>query len=914
MRHVKRLRPRFFLIAFFASCLALLALVPGVNNAAKATKKQALLRAAWQAGPNVVGQWSAPELLDTVPVHISVLPDGRLLYWGRDKNATDSYDVGGGCWTYTWNPTTKAKLTIRNNTSNLFCSGHSFLPDGRLLVAGGHNRYDPAPDREGIGETDINIFDYRTNSWTLAAQMPRGRWYPSTVTMANGETGIFAGSYWDGTSMRVLPDGRSVPSVLSNTKPDMYTLQGSVRQFTATAALPVYPYLHLAPNGQVFLAGPGPNRSRYFDPNGNAGAGQFLSSADFDADHLEASAVTYDSVNGKILMVGGRHQTGGATRPDADVIDLVNNPLWRPVTALTYKRKYHNATLLPDGKVLVTGGTQCQGANDIACPEGPARFPELWNPATESWTIMAQNPSGVPRAYHSIGFLLPDGRVLVGGGGLPAAGGEVANGELCVDGQNASTSVNCRTFGHRDVEIFSPPYLFTPSGTLATRPAISSAPSSISTGQTFSVGTGSAFSISSVVLVRLPSVTHGSNFDQRRVVLNFQATGSTTLSVTAPPNGTICPPGPYMLFILNSSGVPSVSKTVLVTANAQTALPNVGRRVVLNVDNRMQVFYNGPGGALNYSVQTTAGGAQWSAPVSLGGVITSNPVAIANADGRIEVFAKGTDNALYHNWQLAPASSNWSGWVGLGGNASGDPAVARNSDGRLQVFYRGGDNLLYTLSQTTPGVNSWSAHANLFGTLISNPSVVANSDGRLEVFAVMSNNAVNHIWQNTPGANSWSGWFSIGGFTNSQQLAVERNLDGWLQVFFRGAGDNAIHTMKQSSSAPGGWTADASLGGGFTSDPSVGVNADGRLEIFAKGMDNALFHNWQTTPSGTWSGWAGLGGGLTSGAEPSRNADGRLQVVVRGLNNVLYYNSEVSPNSSASWAGFALVGGNASTF
>src|SRR5262249_11156701 len=111
------------------------------------------------------------------------------------------------------------------------------------------------------------------------------------------------------------------------------------------------------------------------------------------------------------------------------------------------------------------------------------------------------------------------------------------------------------------IEIYQPSYLFNSDGTMATRPSITSAPSSISYGNSFSVTTPDAANISSVVLVRNGTVTHAFGMDQREVGLSFTA-GSGTLSVTAPPNGNAAPPGYYMMFILNSSGVPSLASFV----------------------------------------------------------------------------------------------------------------------------------------------------------------------------------------------------------------------------------------------------------------------------------------------------------------------------------------------------------------
>jgi len=592
---------------------------------------------------------------------------------------------------------------------------------------------------------------------------------------------------------------------------------------------------------------------------------------------------------------------------------------------MNYKREYQNTTLLPDGKILASGGQRCDGASpNFACPEGAAHFPEIWNPATNTWTVLAENPMHIPRIYHSIGLLLPDARVLIGGGGLPAAGGDVTadpnyNAVVTCSGVPPNDPVACRHYGHNDVEIFSPPYLFTGSGTLAARPTINSAPASVNLGETFNVSISSGTQVSSAALMRLPSVTHSLNFDQRRVVLNPLAPSTTNLTLTVPTSSNICPPGYYMLFVMNSSGVPSVSKFIKVTVpGGPTTFPlfDTGSRMTRNLDGRLQVFYKGADNAVYYFVQTAAGASTWTGPISLGGAGTSNPVAIANSDGRVEVFVKGTDNGLYHQWQTTPGSSSWSGWFALGGSAAGDPAVARNTNGKLQVVYRGGDNLLYTFAQTSQGSSTWTTPQNLFGTLISDPAVGVNNDGRLEVFAVMSDNGLNHIWQTSAGSSTWAGWFSLGGFLDAVKPDVARNTDGFLQVFYRefGMAGGGLAYVKQSPGSPGGWSNHTSLGSSLNSAPTVGINGDGRLEVFSRATDNTLQHIWQTAPSGsTWSSWVSLGGGLTSGAAPAQNANGKLSAVVRGLDNALYYNVQSTAGSST-WAGFVRLGGNASSF
>lgn len=585
MKHTKALLMGFSAVIAVIIATLVIPFSPsqaGANNAgaiAQATPDPCLPTQSGSPPPRFCGKWGDIVNLKTVPVHITVLPNEQILYWGRDKQADhvtggDQWDMGDRSHTYLWNPLDLTggvnSSPITNTTTNLFCSGHSFLPDGRLLVTGGHSRHLESSRfaQEGIGETDVNIFDYRTNIWSLVPgpngpSMSVGRWYPSNVTLATGETVISAGFKGNMTG---------TPSVGLNPHTDLYTASGQIRQYQATnvTGFELYPFLFLNPNGQVFFAGAGPSPSWNFDPAGTTGS--FTQGPSFDFQHNGGSAAMYEP--GKILMVGGFTPIDTQIRTMAHTIDLKNSsPTWTEVTSMHSNRTYPTATVLPDGKVLVTGGTKCTGGPRIDCvmsgttPVGAATRPELWDPATNKWTFLARSPvrpnypDGIPRSYHSIAILLPDARVLVGGGGLPAAGGEVVNGIKCRDFTN--TNADCLKFGHKDVEYYSPPYLFDANGNEAPRPSITSAPNTLTYGTTFNVSFSSSSTVNSVVLIRLPSVTHTVNFDQRRVVLNSVATSSTNLSVTAPVDPKDCPPGPYMLFLM-SNGVPSKAKIVTV--------------------------------------------------------------------------------------------------------------------------------------------------------------------------------------------------------------------------------------------------------------------------------------------------------------------------------------------------------------
>jgi hypothetical protein len=193
---------------------------------------------------------------------------------------------------------------------------------------------------------------------------------------------------------------------------------------------------------------------------------------------------------------------------------------------MSIQRRQLNATLLPDGKVLVTGGSNAAGFDE---PSGAVLYAEMWDPTTETWSTMASHTRY--RGYHSIALLLPDGRVLSAGGDLSAGGGTAFN-----------------------AEVYSPPYLFN-----GARPTITSAPTSVSYGETFVVQTPDALGITQVTWIRLSSVTHGFDQNQRINRLGFSQTQGG-LAVRTPSSAKVCPPGHYMLFILNSKGVPSVSQ------------------------------------------------------------------------------------------------------------------------------------------------------------------------------------------------------------------------------------------------------------------------------------------------------------------------------------------------------------------
>jgi hypothetical protein len=251
----------------------------------------------------------------------------------------------------------------------------------------------------------------------------------------------------------------------------------------------------------------------------------------------------------------------------------------------------------------------------------------------------------------------------------------------------------------------------------------------------------------------------------------------------------------------------------------------------------------------------------------------------------------------------------------LAGQLTNDPAVAANGDGHLQIFVRGTDNAIWQISDSDRG---WSEWTSLRGVWAANVTVGRNTDHRLEVFVQATDNSVWHNWQTSPNGD-WSGWHSLGSGWSSlgriSKLAVSTNADGRLEVFIGGT-DNALWHNRQTSPG-GGWSGWRSLRGVLTSNPAVSANADGHLQIFVRGTDNALWRNSQTSPNGDWSGWRPLRGLFLGDStvdvkflgDPTVdvNADGRLEVFVRGANGALWHNWQTSPNGD--WSGWHSLGG-----
>ncbi len=458
---------------------------------------------------SVVGSWGPLQAWPEVSIHAALTNTGKVL--------TFQGDFSQGGQQYLLDPTTGATTQVPNAAADLFCAGQAVLADGRILVVGGTST------SGGLGITTVTAFDPVTERWQTLAPMHHPRWYPTATTLADGRVLVTSGSNASSTDIVQTPE---VYDPQTNTWTDLTT---------ATRNIPYYPFVYQLPDGRVLQAGASEQGTSTIALNV---ATQQWST--IDSRILDGASIT-NYAPGKFMKAGSASDGGfsGQSTNTAFTLDMNQpNPSWQPTGSMAYPRSFVNLTNLPDGTVLATGGSTDRSGQNKATGVLPA---EVWNPTSGTWTTVAS--MAVPRLYHSVALLLPDGRVFISGSG-------------------SDTGVP----DEKSYQIYSPSYLFK-----GARPTITAAPSGVQYGTAAFIQTPDAADIASVSLIRTGSVTHSFDQNTRALTLPFTQT-SGGLNVQMPANGNIAPPGYYMLSIVNGRGVPSVSTMVRFAAPSEDAV------------------------------------------------------------------------------------------------------------------------------------------------------------------------------------------------------------------------------------------------------------------------------------------------------------------------------------------------------
>jgi hypothetical protein len=470
-------------------------------------------------GPAARGKWDTPyetQLPDGTPYHIAhaiVLRTGKVLFLPEANLKT----------TMLWDPSDlvnpQFEFMVDQPDEFLFCTGHTHMTDGRVLVAGGG----------GGGPSGVNRaykFDPVAKTWTrTGSDMSQARWYPTLVTLADDCHILVVGGAPSNNTTEIYDEATDSFA--------MMTGPNSTRSFPQ-----LYPGLHLLPTGEVFYsrtgfgsAGPGPGGAG--DPLNTNAYLRFSGPTTGAWNEIADIAEFPDRVRGMSVLIGGcdPHMAhvlvvGGTSAPGSETAQMIHlstlTPTWEMPMNVPggVARNNVSAVLLPDGNVFVCGGT--------ADPSAPCA---MFDPEADSWTEMAR--LNYRKQYHSVAVLLPSGKVAATGGSNFGGGASV-------------------------IEIFSPPYLFK-----GPRPQITSVPAQANFGTQVAIESPNADDIKKVVLVRPMAVTHQTDTEQRVIELAFTRKGYTIKAKAPNPHVPHhSPRGYYMLFILNGKGVPSEGRFI----------------------------------------------------------------------------------------------------------------------------------------------------------------------------------------------------------------------------------------------------------------------------------------------------------------------------------------------------------------
>jgi galactose oxidase-like protein len=481
----------------------------------------------------------------------------------------------------------------------LFCSSLILLANGDVLTTGGTDYYEE-PNIPGTsfgvseleGTKTTRVYDPK-QGWLNVGNMNYGRWYPSLVTMPNGD--LFVASGVTKLIKPVYPNsptdsGTNVEETetfhIATAPYGKWTYNGSSANFT----LPLFPRLHLLPDGKVWYDAGGqtfnPDGQSYdevlwnfpavYDPTtqswtrestipgigttdpGFRGSG-FSVQLPLKAPYTTASFLSGGGVAG---VTPGTYLATNTS--EINTVDTANGDAWTnsPQGNLNNARWYSTAIVLPDESVMAFSGAT---ADEVVAPGSamPVKQAERFDPASGQWTPMATANDG--RTYHNTAILLPTGQVLVGG-----------HSPINFMYSREETLPGGFSNNYRDdsFELYNPPYMS------ANRPSISYVSSQVlNYGKQFSVTTHQAHQVTKVLLVRNPAITHLVDADQRTVELPFTVGSGDSLHVQLPSNPSVLPPGPYYLFIDTGTGsslVPSTAVQLFVEPTPRVVSPGSG--------------------------------------------------------------------------------------------------------------------------------------------------------------------------------------------------------------------------------------------------------------------------------------------------------------------------------------------------
>ena len=486
--------------------------------------------------PVVMGRWSSPFVIPVVGVSAVLLHTGKVMFWSYDPVNYHNPQKGNDGVGFIWNPTTRTGYNIPP-PENIWCAGHTILSDGRVFISGGNLRYPdgnaPAGQQGWQGTLTNYTFNPIAEIFLKQPDMQRGRWYPTTTQLADNRVVITSGTDETGSN--------AITNVVEVFTPDA-NING-IGQINAVGyhnPSGLYPLQFVLPSGQMLEAGPGADSSFQLNPAtwNWSGLPRMMSDHYYLGTGASYTDTSVSPPKQLVMVAGGFNYNPPVVNAPVAVNEYIDgfNPLlgWKAYPRFQTARHNHNTVMLPDGKMLTVGGNR-----GVYGYEEPELSSELYSKPvgdpTGTWNTVA--PHTIQAAYHSTAILLPDATVL-----------------LSQDDMDSSAAA---AFQHK-AQVYSPPYLFK-----GAQPIITSAPANASYGQTFPVVTNRSVA-GGAVLVAPASTTHGNDMHQRVIKVQTKQVANG-LNVTVPASSALVPPGHYMLFVLDSAGIPSKAKFVRIT-------------------------------------------------------------------------------------------------------------------------------------------------------------------------------------------------------------------------------------------------------------------------------------------------------------------------------------------------------------
>jgi hypothetical protein len=620
----------------------------------------------------------------TISIHAANLTNGKIFY-AAGSGFHSQYQLNGPFHWNTFDPNT-GSITNHTVDKDIFCMGQAVLPNGKVLCAGGTLEYDVGdnPGGKWKGLNAAYEYDPSSNSLQEVQSMQHGRWYPYCIVLEDGKVLTIGG--WDELGCKNAlaeiydPDSKSWSIKYDPSSNVIYCVGGCNDPPSsgqpcyggsgqgALSNLSLYPRAVLMPTGIVGIAGMSKTTKTWNPQTGQLKYGGVDLLVARDYGNMVLLPLHNDAAEtGQLLVCGG---SDGAGATATTVVELLTPkpPNFTSFTSQTiascnFGRRHAPNTYLPDGNIIFFGGTNFQ--NSLA---GAYYNAEIFDPVARNWTVVSGMT--VPRTYHSTGILLLDGRVWLAGTQYSKSNWELRS------------------------EFYVPSYYS------ATRPAISSDPAVGSYGGTINIPTPDAADVQKVSLIKLGTYTHGFNSDLRFIWLQIQSKGSTSVTVSAPVNAKIAPPGYYMIHVLNGAGVPSVAKVIKIPGTASpppgdTTAPTVG---ITSPSDGATI--SGPSSGVTVAVTGTASDESGGSGIQKVEVqVGSNPFKLATTTG-----PGGSGD--WSSWSASDVVTS-SGNTTILARATDNAGNTKDSTITVTVAFSGGGGGTYTTIYSQAGTNSY---------------------------------------------------------------------------------------------------------------------------------------------------------------------------------------------------------------